>query len=45
MVAFGCALGGIVARCGARAVPRLLSATGGASIAVGLYWSWSAWSA
>jgi len=45
MVVFGLGLGAVVARFGARAVPRLLSAAGIASIAVGVYWTWSAWTA
>lgn len=43
MVVFGLALGGIVTRFGERAVPRLLTAAGLASIGVGLYWTWNAW--
>jgi hypothetical protein len=45
MVVFGAALGGVVARFGERAVPRLLTAAGLASVAVGVYWSWNAWMA
>ena len=45
MVVFGLALGGLVTRFGERIVPRLLTAAGVASIAVGVYWTWNAWSA
>jgi len=45
MVVFGFALGGLVTRFGERVVPRLLTAAGLTSIAVGLYWTWNAWAA
>lgn len=44
MVTFSYALGSVSERCGARTVPRLLCAAGVASITVGVFWTWVAWS-
>ena len=43
MVVFGFTLGGLVRTFGPRAVPRLLTAAGLASIGVGVYWTIAAW--
>ncbi|MEZ6014478.1 MAG: hydantoin utilization protein A [Planctomycetota bacterium] len=45
MIVFGYSLAGLIQRFGARAVPRLLATAGSLSIAVGVYWTWSAWAA